>query len=187
MPHAGLFLHSGLFFVFGYYFYQHQEFLIKKYTDNCWRYFVAGLVVYMLALQTSMPDQILNEQPDHFWWLYNCASWLLSISLIGICLRYLPKQNRALRYMADSSYWAYIVHYIGVIGFAAMLYHSPFNALTRMGLNIAATTVFCLLTYHVFVRFTPIGTLLNGRRFSFKTKRPVGEEISQELPLRATS
>ncbi|MGJ7604790.1 hypothetical protein ACSFA7_10625 [Variovorax sp. LT1R20] len=33
-----------------------------------------------------------------------------------------------------------------------------------MGLNIAATSLVALASYQLLVRYTPVGTLLNGRR-----------------------
>jgi hypothetical protein len=53
---------------------------------------------------------------------------------------------------------------LGTIGFGAVLFSQPFGALTKMALNILATTAACLLTYHLLVRCTLIGVLLNGQR-----------------------
>lgn len=69
-----------------------------------------------------------------------------------------------LRYLSDSSYWVFMVHMIGTIGFGALLFSLDVPAEMKMAINIAATTVACLATYHLFVRNTWIGVLLNGRR-----------------------
>jgi hypothetical protein len=53
---------------------------------------------------------------------------------------------------------------LGTIGIGAVLFSLPFGPLTKMALNILLTTVACLLTYHLLVRHTLIGVLLNGRR-----------------------
>jgi glucan biosynthesis protein C len=44
------------------------------------------------------------------------------------------------------------------------LYGQPFGPVTKMALNILATTAACLLSYQLCVRHTLIGVLLNGRR-----------------------
>lgn len=96
--------------------------------------------------------------------VYNLTSWLWSFALIGLALRYLPAQNRFLQYVSDSSYWVFLVHMLGTIGFGALLYTQPFGPLTKIALNIVATTLACLLTYQVLVRHTMVGVLLNGKR-----------------------
>jgi glucan biosynthesis protein C len=44
-------------------------------------------------------------------------------------------------------------------------------ALAKIALNVAGTTAVCLATYHVFVRFTWVSVLLNGKRHE-RTPRP---------------
>ena len=38
----------------------------------------------------------------------------------------------------------------------------------KFGLNLAVTLPVGVLSYHVLVRSTPVGTLLNGRRHPFR-------------------
>jgi glucans biosynthesis protein C len=83
---------------------------------------------------------------------------------LGFFSRYLPRQNRVLKYLSDSSYWVYLVHLAGTIGFGILLYDAPFGVAGKMLLNISATTTVCLLSYHWLVRNSWIGVLLNGRR-----------------------
>ena len=54
----------------------------------------------------------------------------------------------------------------GTIGFGALLYGANAPAEVKMLLNIAATTVMGLFTYHFFVRNTAVGELLNGKRYA---------------------
>ncbi|MCX7170139.1 MAG: acyltransferase family protein [Proteobacteria bacterium] len=174
MPKLGEFAHNGLFFVFGWYLYQHQEGLLELYAKCCWRYALAGLF-FLMAFIGLYETIRMNPGtiPHHRFWLafnYNCVSWLWSFALIGIFVRYLQNQNRFLRYISESSYWVYLVHFPCTIGFGILLYQAPFNALSKMGLNILATTLVCLATYHVLVRYSPIGTLLSGQRYTFGSK-----------------
>jgi fucose 4-O-acetylase-like acetyltransferase len=168
IPNANELVHNGLFFVFGLYLYRHQDFLFPLYTKNCWRNALAGFVVFVLVLgafQTFVTHP--NGVPHIEAWiafLYNLTSWLWSLALIGLFLRYLPTQNRVLRYVSESSYWVFLVHMLGTIGFGAVLFSQPFGPLTKIALNILATTAACLLTYQLLVRYTLIGVLLNGQR-----------------------
>lgn len=182
IPQAGEFLHSGLFFVAGWYLYRHQESLLDLYSKYCWRYAIAGLLFFivflgLLGTVQKDPGKIPHSQ---FWlaFIYNCASWLWSFALTGIFVRYLPNQNRVLRYISESSYWVYLVHMLGTLGFGVLLYNAPFNALTKMGINILATTLVCLATYHLLARHTPIGTLLSGKRYASGPQEEFDKSIS---------
>ena len=60
---------------------------------------------------------------------------------------------------------------LGTIGFDV-------GPLTRMALNIAMTTLACLLSYQLLVRHTLVGVLLNGKR---QAKRAAaGEAVAAE-------
>ncbi|MDB5747311.1 MAG: hypothetical protein JWP72_2159 [Massilia sp.] len=168
IPNLGELVHNGLFFVFGLYLYRHQDGLFPLLTARCWRNTIVGFVTFVLALGAfksflDNPQGIAHIEAL-IAFLYNLTSWLWSFALIGLALRYLPTQNRVLQYVSDSSYWVFLVHMLGTIGFGALLYSQPFGPVTKIALNILATTAACLLTYQVLVRHTVIGVLLNGRR-----------------------
>ena len=49
----------------------------------------------------------------------------------------------------------YLLHFPLTVGFGVLLYEAPYGALGKMGINVAATTAVCLLTYALLVRHTP--------------------------------
>lgn len=168
IPQLPELVHNGLFFVCGLLAYRHQEALLPYLTRTCWQNTLAGCILFVIALGffqafTTSPASVPHIE---LWiaFLYNLVSWLWSFALIGLFLRYLPRQNRVLRYVSDSSYWVFLVHMLGTIGFGAMLYTLPAGAMTKMALNALATTLACLLSYQLLVRHTFIGVLLNGKR-----------------------
>ena len=69
-----------------------------------------------------------------------------------------------LAYLADSSYWVYLVHMLGTIGFGALVYGWPMGAWAKIVVNIALTTAAGLASYQLLVRHTWVGRLLNGPR-----------------------
>ncbi|SFC55512.1 acyltransferase family protein [Massilia yuzhufengensis] len=176
-------LHHGLFFVFGLLAYRHQDALFPYYTRTAWRNTLAGLAIFIAALGafkafTSQPGAVPHIEA----WialLYNLTSWLWSLALVGLFLRYVARQNRVLRYVSDSSYWVFLVHMLGTIGFGAMVYTLPLGLAAKMLLNIAATTAACLLSYQLLVRHSFIGVLLNGRRQPKAGKAAVTVAASQ--------
>lgn len=174
-------VYNGLFFVVGWHLYRYRLAMLERLAQHCWRYAAGGALFFILFL-------VLAERLNHdeagipsirlgLGWLYGCASWLWSFALLGLFVRYLSKQNRFLRYVSDSSYWVYLVHMLGTVGFGVLLYDAPLHAVAKMFINILATTAACLVTYQLLVRYTIIGTLLNGHR------RVIGEK--QELGGRA--
>lgn len=168
LPNVAELIHNGLFFTFGLYLYRYQESLLAHYVKHCWRYCGAGLAFFVIGMGVfdafDKNPHVLPHIQAIIAFLYHCATWLWSFALIGLFVRYLPTQNRFLAFIADSSYWVYLVHFPFTVGFGVLLYDAPYSALTKMAINLGATTAVCLLTYLLLVRYTPVGSLLNGRR-----------------------
>lgn len=168
VPPPGEWVHNGLFFIFGWALWAQQQALFAIYVRRWVGYAVAGFVFY-LATGALVESQRAGRLPGldlplYIGFAYNCAAWLWSFALMGLFMRYLQRPHAALGYLADSSYWVYLLHLPLTIGFGALLYGLPLPALAKMAINIAATTVVCLASYHLLVRFSGVGVLLNGRR-----------------------
>jgi glucans biosynthesis protein C len=114
---------------------------------------------------TKNPKNIENAS---FWlaYAYNCCTWFWTLGIIGAFTRYFSMQGPILKYLAESSYWVYLVHMLGTIGFGALMCNLALPAVLKMLLNICLTTMICLSTYHLFVRHTFIGRLLNGKKIA---------------------
>ena len=41
---------------------------------------------------------------------YTCATWTWTFAIIGLALRFLSNHSPVRRYIADSSYWLYLIH-----------------------------------------------------------------------------
>ncbi len=168
-PPLNEWLHHGLFYAFGYFLYIHRQRLLPHCIALSTRHFWAGTLFCFVSLGMLQEVQRQPEAAGFAFrivaaWAYNAATWLWSFALIGLALRHLNRQNAALQYMADSSYWVYLVHMLGTIGFGALLYGATLPAEVKMALNIASTTVMGLASYQLFVRNTAVGQLLNGKR-----------------------
>ncbi len=165
-PPMGEWIHHGLFFIAGLVLYRYQQPALALLTKRCWSYVIVGLVVYaawVFLYLYDLQNPLSLPQPMFVMaYAYNCSTWLLSFGTIGAFLRYCPRQTPLLQYLAASSYWSYLVHMLGTIGFGALLYQAPLSALAKMSINMIATTAFCLVTYQLFVRGRVIGRLLNG-------------------------
>lgn len=172
IPTSFEFFHYGLFFAIGWVIYRYRDELLDRYVRACWRYAAAGLVSYVIARVLFYSVDAYPEQTQLFSTAiaiaYNLTSLLWSFALLGLFMRYLPQRNRVLAYIADSAYWVYLIHMLCTIGFGVLLYNAPLGAFAKMAINILATTLVCLVSYHVLVRYTFVSTFLNGRRHEYK-------------------
>jgi len=168
VPPLAEWLHNGLFFVFGWALWRHQQALFALYTRRWVAFALAGLPLFLATgglVEAQRAGQLSGwNLPLCIAYVYNGASWLWSFAFIGLFLRYLQGPHPVLGYLADSSYWVYLLHLPLTIGFGALLFGAPLPALAKMTLNVAATTAVCLASYHLLVRYTAVSSLLNGKR-----------------------
>jgi glucans biosynthesis protein C len=90
--------------------------------------------------------------------------WLIILGSIGLFLRLFRQAHPGISYLADSSYWIYLVH-MPVIGLLQVnLYRIPGHALWKFPLVWAITLAVGFASYQTLVRYTAIGVWLHGRR-----------------------
>lgn len=91
-------------------------------------------------------------------------SVLLTIASLLLGQRYLSRKSSFLNFLSDASYWIYLVHLPIVLFLQTLLIPLPLPYWLKLIAVIIGTTVPCLATYLVFVRYTPLGWLLHGKR-----------------------
>lgn len=95
---------------------------------------------------------------------YALTMWSLVFLTIGVFKRLCPHPNALVRYVADSSYWMYLIHLPVVVWLQVAVAELPLHWSLKLAFISALTIGFSLVTYDLFVRSTFIGWLLNGRR-----------------------
>lgn len=112
---------------------------------------------------------------------YGLTGWLLTLGFLGCFRRFFSRPSPRFRYLADSSYWLYIMH-------LPVLYHiqiliAPWELPwpVKYVIYLVPTMIVLLLSYHYLVRSTVIGQVLNGRRYPF---RPLLVRGAGELSVR---
>ena len=96
---------------------------------------------------------------------YGVAIWCWSFALIGLATRFLSRQNAAVRYVADASYWIYLVHLPVVVAFQVLVGHLPWHWSLKFVLILGSSLAVLLVSYRYLVRPTFVGQVLNGRRY----------------------
>lgn len=96
--------------------------------------------------------------------LMGVATWLLIFGFFGLFLRWFESPSPAMRYLSDASYWLYLAHIPVVVFGVDVLLPLAWPAIVKFSVVLLVSTPLLLTTYHLFVRNTWIGVLLNGKR-----------------------
>ena len=78
--------------------------------------------------------------------------------------QFLNKHNKVFKLISNSSYWVYIIHMPVLLMVQFILLDIDMNIWFKFVISIAVTFFIGMLTYVAFIRQTPIGWLLNGRK-----------------------
>jgi hypothetical protein len=127
-----------------------------------------GVVIAIVTciLLTSALKALPNEHRQVESW----QVWIMTFGLMGLFRKFLVRENKTMRYLSDSSYWLYLAHMPLIFVAQAVVRSWPLTALVKFILVCGFVTGFLLFTYQIFVRYTWLGTLLNGRRKSPTSK-----------------
>jgi glucan biosynthesis protein C len=103
---------------------------------------------------------------------FGIASWAWSLALLGLALRFLAGFSAPRRYLADASYWMYILHLPLVM---VMVLQVAFSQLdwpwfVEYPLLLAGAVGLMLLSYELLVRHTLVGAMLNGKKVPWRMK-----------------
>lgn len=111
---------------------------------------------------------------------YALAMWFWIFGLTGAALAFLGRHSPAIRYLADSSYWVYLMHLPLVMALQVAVSDLALPAAVKFALVVAVAMAILLGSYHLMVRYSFIGWLLNGKRKQRQNK--AGQE---DLPHQA--
>jgi len=172
-PDIGLIPNAAAFFSFALAFW--TGWLVHRLSDGfaplakLWAlYLPVALVLTVICLHLaetpSFAPQFGEDRKLVFASLYGLLVWLWSFGLIGAALRFIRKESPKIRYLADSSYWLYIIHLPILVALEAVVAKWAIPAEIKLVLVVGAGMGFMLLTYHWLVRSTWLGAWLNGRR-----------------------
>ena len=90
--------------------------------------------------------------------------WLMIFGLIGVFRQFFSGESRKVRFVSDSAYWLYIAH-LPLIQFVQIWVSEwPVPSVFKLAFVCVITTALLLLSYRYLIRYTPVGTMLNGKR-----------------------
>ena len=162
MPH--MLVYYAIFFFFGALYYDCNDEADKVGKRWIFTLPVALLIVAPIGLTLGWsPDE---ESPNHIVAVIaqSLFAWMMVFSLMGAFRRLVVKGSAVWRYVSDSSYWLYLAHLPLIVLAQGLIRPWQLPALLKFSLICIVITAVLLVAYEYLVRYTPIGTLLNGPR-----------------------
>lgn len=104
--------------------------------------------------------------------LYNATAWAMSLAAIALAMQFLSNASPARRYVADASYWVYIIHLPIVLALQVVSSQLAGAWWVKFPLIVGTGLLIMFASYHWLVRSTWIGEMLNGRKVPRKAAPP---------------
>ncbi len=112
---------------------------------------------------------------------YSLAVWCWTFGLVGLALRFLAGFSAVRRYIADASYWLYLIHMPVVLALQILVSQLAWPWWIKFPMILAIGFPIMFASYHYLVRSTFIGAVLNGRRYPRKSKVASGASVSARM------
>lgn len=155
----------SVFFVFGIFFYQRGIAVQRWWTWGI----LPALIIFPFGLLFTYPDRaaggVAAAWTPYAAALLKCAyAWLMLFGMMGLFRWAMAKERFWVRYMSDASYWLYVAHVPLIIAGQQLAAAADANPHLAFALILGGATGILLLIYQLGIRYTPIGTMLNGKR-----------------------
>ncbi len=147
------------FYVFGWLLYRSRR-LIDGFMQFDW--FFVGIASTGVFFKMIYPE-LLNEK---LMMMVNAlVVWYFIFGFIGLFIRYFSDHSIKIRLMSDSSYWFYLIHLPIAALIPGLIMRTGWMVGIKFLVVLSVTTIICWITYIVFVRYSVIGLLLNGKKY----------------------
>ncbi len=173
IPNWWPFAFYGLFYYAGWQLFG-REILLDRMRPYTWRILAVSIVLfvpyYWLVPTLEISAFRVSAGQPNFGsrFVESCLTAYLSVLLTSAALligqRFLSSRSGLLSFVADSSYWTYLIHLPIVIFLQTLLIPLDLSLWLKLCAVVLGTLIACMTTYVVFVRYTPLGWLLHGKR-----------------------
>jgi peptidoglycan/LPS O-acetylase OafA/YrhL len=165
LPHV--LIYYAVFFAFGALLYDRRNGSGEMLIDTIGRRWTV-LLPLTVAIVLPLALALTFAEEDRSWGLASLAqiiyTWAMIVALMGAFRAFLAKERRGVRYLSDSSYWLYLVHLPLVIAAGAWMRDWDLSSGVKFLIVTVGVSILLLATYQLVVRYSPIGTMLNGKR-----------------------
>jgi len=110
---------------------------------------------------------------------FGVATYASMFAVVGLALRFWSGHSALRRYLADASYWIYILHLPLVMAAQVVVKDWPLVWPVKLAIVVVGVMAVCLASYELTVRHGFMGRWLNGRRVPWRRTR-VGVPLAAE-------
>ncbi|MDP3869974.1 acyltransferase family protein [Phenylobacterium sp.] len=188
VPNTPAFVGYGVAFAFGW-LVQRQADLVqawgRRWTLNlvlALGFTATALAIAGLAPSFETPPQ--GQRKLLYAAVYSLAVWTWTLAVIGLAIRFLSGESRARRYIADASYWLYLIHLPIVMALQVAVSQVAAPWPLKFAAILAAAFAIMFASYHLLVRRTWLGGWLNGKRHPRPSRIPANSGPPVEEPAR---
>jgi glucans biosynthesis protein C len=158
----------AIFFGFGWLLYRQAD-LLPGFRKHAWRQVLVALLIsplYFLSIQRSLRAIPPMGLGLHVFAVISgsIVVWLFVFGIMGLFIRYLDRSSAKIRYLADASYWMYLVHLPLMIWIPLAIRSLHLPAVVKFIIVLTISVPVLLASYEWCVRYTIIGRVLNGPR-----------------------
>ena len=159
IPAPTLFVYYSFFFLFGWLLSGQSE-LIEQLKRGAWLRLGTGALIAVPAFllfydngdftgNVGTPGVLAEIDELRLYGLFTVGlvCWLTLFGLWGVLARYVRKESRVLRYLADASFWIYLVHIPFLVALQSSLSTTDLAIPIRWGLAVIGTLALALGTY----------------------------------------
>jgi glucan biosynthesis protein C len=154
---------------FGFGWLLHRQMALIRMMEQRWilnLLFAIGLIAVSIAIASAAPLLPISDYVTKLSGAacYALATWTATFAVIGLALRFLSGFSAARRYIADASYWIYIIHLPIVMALQVAVSHLDWPWPVKFVAILAVAFPLLFASYQLLVRYSVIGAVLNGRR-----------------------
>jgi len=170
LPHIPVSLLYAGFFLLGWLLHR-QSSLIDRFASLTWGKFILCIISIVVTISMSSFEMKFGH-PQYkllkvcFLLNYAIMMWSLVSFTLGLCKRVFSAPNKVVRYIADASYWLYLIHLPLIIWLQIAFAELPIYWLIKLVGISSITILISIVLYDAFIRSTFIGVVLSGKRKS---------------------
>jgi len=159
VPTPSLFAYYSFFFFFGW-LLSGQSSLLEELKRGAWLRLGAGILLAVPAFllfydngdftgNVGTPGALtgIDELRPYGLFAVGLACWLTLFGIWGVLARYVREESRQLRYLADASFWVYLVHIPFLVALQSSLAETDLALPARYALTVCGTLALALATY----------------------------------------
>ena len=176
IPVPTLFAYYSLFFVFGWLLSGQSE-LIEQLKRGAWLRLAAGVLIALPAFYlfydsvaftggVGTPGVLTDIGALRLYGLFavGIVCWLTLFGIWGVLARHVRQESRVLRYLADASFWIYLVHIPFLVALQSTLSTTDLAIPVRWGVAVTGTFLLALGSYALVREGRKLVTAARARR-----------------------